>query len=220
VAIVGDNGTGKSTLVKLLCRLYDPQAGQITWNGVNLKNLRQDDLHARISVLFQDPVHYFDNAHDNVAYSRWNQASDEQIYAAADLAGVDEMIRQLPQGYQTMLGRMFDDGVDPSIGQWQRIALARAFLRKAPLVLLDEPTSAMDAWAEADWLDRLHRASAGRTTVVITHRLTTARHADLIYVMVGGTIIESGTHAELLSLNGRYASAWRSQMSQDGPVSA
>jgi len=219
VAIVGDNGTGKSTLVKLLCRLYDPEAGQITWNGVNLKNLRQDDLHARITVLFQDPVHYYDNAHDNVAYSRWNQARDEEIYAAADLAGVDEMIRKLPQGYQTMLGRMFDDGVDPSIGQWQRIALARAFLRQAPLVLLDEPTSAMDAWAEADWLDRLRRASAGRTTVVITHRLTTARHADLIYVMVGGKIIESGTHNQLLALNGRYASAWKSQMNQGEPVS-
>lgn len=219
IAIVGDNGTGKSTLVKLMCRLYDPQAGQITWNGVDLKDLPQAELHQRITVLFQDPVHYFDNAHDNVAYSRWNQAAEAEIYGAAELAGIDTYIRQLPQGYQTMLGRMFDDGIDPSLGQWQRIALARAFLRRAPLILLDEPTSAMDAWAEADWLDRLRQVSAGRTTVVITHRLTTARHADLIYVMWGGKVVETGTHAQLLASNGRYAAAWKSQMNQDESVS-
>lgn len=211
-AIVGDNGAGKSTLIKLLCRLYDPQTGKIMWNGVDLRNFVLEDLRSQITVLFQEPVQYQATVSDNIRFSRLNQASEPEIVTAANLAGADEFIKNLPHGYENMLGKMFDGGTDLSTGQWQRIALARAFLRQAPLMLLDEPTSAMDAWAEADWLQRLRQLSIGRTTVIITHRLTTAMQADLIYVMVGGKMIESGTHSELLARNGRYAMAWKAQM--------
>lgn len=211
-AIVGDNGAGKSTLIKLLCRLYDPQTGKIMWNGVDLRNFVLEDLRSQITVLFQEPVQYQATVSDNILFSRLNQATEPEIVTAANLAGADEFIKNLPHGYQNMLGKMFDGGTDLSTGQWQRIALARAFLRQAPLMLLDEPTSAMDAWAEADWLQRLRQLSIGRTTVIITHRLTTAMQADLIYVMVGGKMIESGTHSELLAHNGRYAMAWKAQM--------
>jgi ATP-binding cassette subfamily B protein len=211
-AIVGDNGAGKSTLIKLLCRLYDPQTGKIMWNGVNLRDFNLEDLRSQITVLFQEPVQYQATVSDNIHFSRLNQATESEIITAANLAGADDFIKNLPHGYQNMLGKMFDGGTDLSTGQWQRIALARAFLRQAPLMLLDEPTSAMDAWAETDWLQRLRQLSIGRTTVIITHRLTTAMQADLIYVMVGGKMIESGTHSELLARNGRYAMAWKAQM--------
>jgi ATP-binding cassette subfamily B protein len=182
------------------------------WNGVDLRNFILEDLRSQITVLFQEPVQYQASVSDNIHFSRLNQASEAEIVNAASLAGADDFIKNLPHGYQNMLGKMFDGGTDLSTGQWQRIALARAFLRQAPLMLLDEPTSAMDAWAETDWLQRLRQLSVGRTTIIITHRLTTAMQADLIYVMVGGKVIESGTHTELLAHNGRYATAWKAQM--------
>ena len=213
VAIVGDNGAGKSTLIKLLCRLYDPQEGRITWQGMDLRQLPLAELRRQVTVLFQEPMHYHASASENIAYGDWNSMGVEleRIQQAASLAGAQGLIEHLPQGYATPLGKWFHEGTELSVGEWQRIALARAFLRSAPVLVLDEPTSAMDAWAEADWLNRARRWSTRRTALIITHRLTTARQADKIYVMEAGKIIESGSHAELLSLGGRYAQAWHSQ---------
>ncbi len=211
---MGDNGAGKSTLLKLLCRLYDPQQGCISWNGVDLRELAQEELRSQITILFQEPMQYQAAVRENIGYSvanNGNSLTDASIIRAAEAAGADEFIHKLSHGYDTQLGKWFEEGTDLSVGQWQRIALARAFLRHSPLMLLDEPTSAMDAWAEAEWLGRLRALSAGRTTLIITHRLTTAMQADIIHVMVAGRIVESGTHSELVACGGRYAQAWRSQ---------
>jgi len=210
-AILGDNGAGKSTLVKLLCRLYDPQAGRITWDGIDLRQLPQETLRQNITVLFQEPVNYQATAHANIAFSVCDGTQPGCVEWAAQHAGAHDFIRALPRAYDTQLGKWFEGGLDLSVGQWQRVALARAFLRNAPLMLLDEPTHAMDAWSEAEWLARLHQLTTGRTTLIITHRLTTALHASCIHVMAGGCIVESGDHAALLAQSGRYAAAWHAQ---------
>ena len=213
VAIVGLNGAGKSTLIKLLCRFYDPQAGGIEIDGIDLRELSIEELRRRITVLFQEPVRYNATVAENIAMG--NAAASPGpagIRAAAKAAGAEEIISHLPSSYDSLLGRRFLEGSELSGGEWQRIALARAFLRQAPITILDEPTSAMDPWAEADWLDRFHAAAAGRTTVIITHRFTTAMRADIIHVMVDGQIVESGNHDKLLSLGGRYAQSWSAQM--------
>ena len=213
VAIVGTNGAGKSTLLKLLCRFYDPNAGSIQINGMDLRKLSVDELRKSITVLFQQPVHYNDSVSDNIFFGAlpWTPNADD-IKAAAEAAGADEIVRGLPCGYASLLGKAFTDGAELSVGEWQRIALARAFLREAPILMLDEPTSAMDPWAEADWLDRFRLLSAGRTAILITHRLVTARRADVIHVMEKGQIVESGSHEQLLSRVGLYAQSWAAQM--------
>ena len=212
VAIVGVNGVGKSTLLKLLCRFYDPQQGRITWDGVDLRNIVQADVWRRITVVFQRPVAYPESARTNILLGDVEMnATQDQIEQAARAADIDDAIQRLPQGYDTILGRMFGKA-EFSGGQWQRLALARAFLRKADLVIFDEPTSSMDSWAEADFMTRLRNLIRGRTALMITHRFTTAMQADVIHVMHDGMIIESGTHAELVSLGGRYAESWRRQM--------
>lgn len=216
VAIVGENGAGKSTLLKLLCRFYDPQEGRITWDGVDLRALAQADLRRRITVLFQQPFPYHDSAADNIAFGDLaGQPSQAQIEAAAQTAGAQEIIAKLPKGYETILGKWFGF-TELSVGEWQRVALARAFIRRADLVILDEPTSAMDSWAEAAWMARFRELVAGQTALIITHRFTTAMQADVIHVMVDGRIVESGTHGELVALGGRYAASWRSQMREAG----
>jgi len=134
------------------------------------------------------------------------------VEAAARAAGADEFIQRLSDGYATQLGKLFPEGAELSVGEWQRLALARAFLRRAPIVILDEPTSFMDAWAEADWMQRLRELVGGATTIIITHRFSTARYADCIYVMRQGEIVESGSHGELLALGGSYAQAWQAQV--------
>ena len=141
----------------------------------------------------------------------------DKIEAAAVAAGADMPVARLPRGYDTVLGTWFEGGTDLSVGEWQRIALARAFYRRAPVVVLDEPTSAMDSWAETDWLTRFRSLVAGKTAIIITHRFTTARYADVIHVMDEGRIAESGTHEELLTLGGRYARSWQAQMKAGGP---
>jgi len=216
VALVGENGAGKSTLLKLLCRFYDPQQGAITWDGVDLRALRQQDLRRRISVLFQQPQAYHEDVTTNIAFGDINRSfTQEEIERAALGSGAAGIIGKLPQGYDTVLGKWFGY-TQLSTGEWQRLALARAFIRKADLVILDEPTSAMDSWAENDWMNRFRGLVEGRTALIITHRFTTAMQADVIHVMEEGQIVESGTHAELVALGGRYARSWRQQMREVG----
>ena len=213
VALVGQNGAGKSTLLKLLCRFYDPDSGRIELDGTDLRALSLDELRAHMTVVFQEPVHYNSTVRENIALGDWmNQPTDAAVLAAAQAAGADEPIARLAQGYDTLLGKWFSAGEELSVGEWQRLALARAFLRQAPIMLLDEPTSAMDTWAEVDWMARYRTLAAGRTSLIITHRFTTAMHADIIHVMEDGKIVESGSHAQLLALGGRYAAAWYAQM--------
>ncbi|MBI2864246.1 MAG: ABC transporter ATP-binding protein [Chloroflexi bacterium] len=217
-AIVGHNGAGKSTLIKLLCRLYDPQEGQVLLDGRDLRALDPTALRRQVAVLFQEPVRYHATAAENIGMGDLAALVDGGcIREAARAAGSDEIIDRLPRGYETMLGKWFG-GTDLSVGEWQRIALARAFLRDAAIIVLDEPTSAMDSWAETDWLGRFRDLAAGRTALMITHRFTTAMHADVIHVMRDGRILESGSHAELVAAGGHYAESWRAQMRESSPV--
>jgi len=214
IALVGPNGAGKSTVAKLLCRLYDPQEGRVLWDGMDLRDLRLADLRQAITMLFQEPVRYHATVAENIALGEnaGLAVPPERIAEAAQAAGAEDLIARLPAGYETLLGKWFAGGVDLSVGEWQRLALARAFLRCAPLLILDEPTSAMDSWAETDWMGRFRDLVAGRTALVITHRFTTAMRADVIYVLEGQRIVESGTHAQLLALHGRYAASWYAQV--------
>lgn len=211
-ALVGENGAGKTTLIKLLCRFYDPSSGSVLLDGKDIRNLSLKGLRRRITVLFQEPVRYHDTVFNNIAFGDIdNQPNPAQIEAAARAAGADAPIGRLPQTYSAVLGKWFG-GAELSSGEWQRLALARAFLRQAELIILDEPTSSMDSWAEADWLLRFRTLVAGRTALIITHRFTTAMQADTIHVMDKGRIIESGSHEELLAAGGRYALSWMQQM--------
>ena len=213
VAIVGPNGAGKSTLLKLLCRFYDPDAGVIEIDSQDLKEIAVRDLRRMITVLFQQPFHYNTTVQENILYGDLNrQPSALEVNTAIEAAGAEEIVARLPQREQTLLGRWFAGGTELSVGEWQRIALARAFLRRAPIIILDEPTSALDPWAEADWLERFRKLATGRTSIIITHRFTTAMHADVIYVMDRGRIVESGSHRRLLEQSGLYAESWSRQM--------
>ncbi len=216
MAIVGENGAGKSTLIKLLCRFYDPERGTVELDGRSVRELDIDALRSRIAVLFQEPAHYNATVAGNIAPWHRDEGPEEDrgpagLASAAQAAGADMIAAKLPLGYNHMLGRWFADGAELSVGEWQRVALARAFLRDAPVLVLDEPTSAMDPWNEADWLARFRKLAAGRTTLLVTHRFSTARIADSIAVMADGKVIEQGTHDELLARGGRYAEGWAAQ---------
>jgi ATP-binding cassette subfamily B protein len=212
-AIVGPNGAGKTTLLKLLCRFYDPQAGLIELDGTDLREFSLSTLRRAITVLFQRPVPYQDTAFRNVTFGDLSaEPGLDAVQDAARAAGADSIVDRLPDGWDTLLGKWFKGGTDLSVGEWQRMALARAFLRQASIIILDEPTSAMDPWAETDWLARFRTLAKGRTAVIITHRFTTAMHADVIHVMDEGRVVESGSHGELLAMDGRYAQSWHAQM--------
>jgi ATP-binding cassette subfamily B protein len=213
IALVGGNGSGKTTLTKLLCRLYDPSAGTITLDGTDIRHFAPAEWRRQISVVFQDYVRYLLTARENIWLG--NVAYDLQqadVERAARAAGVDEAIRRLPSGYDTMLGHMFFGGHELSIGEWQKVAVARAFLRDdARIIVLDEPSSALDPLAEADLFKKLRALIEGRSAVLVSHRFSTVLIADYIYVMDQGRIIERGAHQELLRLKGLYAHLYHVQ---------
>lgn len=212
VALVGENGSGKTTLIKLLCRLYDPTNGTITLDGVDLRQFETTALRREISVIFQDYAQYHLTARENIWFGNATLPPDqERIVAAARHAGADEVIAELPQGYETILGKWFEDGEELSVGEWQKVALARAFLRDAQIIVLDEPTSDLDARAEYEVFKRFRQLAAGKTVILISHRFSTVRMADRIYVLEGGRIIESGSHDELVRLGGTYAHLFETQ---------
>lgn len=213
VALVGVNGAGKSTLIKLLNRFYDPTAGSIEFDGIDLRSFDTGQLRRMMSVLTQFPMQYHAPARENIGLGDLkNDGNEQDVIAAARAAGAHSFITQLPEQYDTLLGKWFVNGTELSGGEWQRLALARAYFRRAPIVILDEPTSFMDPWSEADWFDRFRKMVDGQSGIVITHRFTIAMRADIIHVIDRGRIIESGTHRELLERNGFYAASWKAQM--------
>ena len=215
-AIVGANGAGKTTLLKLLCRFFDPDKGNIEIDGVDIRAFAKADLRRMITVLFQQPLNFYDTASQNIAFGDLPASpTREQIQHAAIAAGAHETISRLPKGYDSMFGRAFA-GVELSGGEYQRVALARAYLRQSPIILLDEPTSNIDSWGEGDWYGRFRRLAEGRTGILVTHRFTIAMRADIIHVVDGGKIVESGTHHQLLSCGGLYAQCWTAQMRAAG----
>ncbi len=212
-ALVGVNGAGKTTLVKLLTRLYDPQGGRVTLDGVDLRAFDPDAYRRMLGVVLQDFARYQLSARENVALGRVGDADeDAELQSAAQRARALALIEGLPEGWDTLLGRQFHvRGQDLSGGQWQRIALARALYRDAPILLLDEPTAALDAETEAELFKDYRALTRGRTTLLITHRFNTVRLADRIVVLEGGRVIEDGTPADLLSRGGRYAEMYAVQ---------
>jgi ATP-binding cassette, subfamily B, bacterial len=209
IALVGRNGAGKTTLVKLLTRLYDPDEGEILIGGRNIKEYDLRELREQVGVIFQDYVNYYMTAQENIGVGRVDKIEQrELVMSAARKSGANAVIEQLPQGYDTMLGRWFKDlkeSTQLSGGEWQKIALARAFMRDARILVLDEPTSALDAQAEHEVFTHFRLLTEGKTAVFISHRFSTVRLADRIFVIENGSILESGSHRELIALHGRYA---------------
>lgn len=212
VALVGENGSGKTTLVKLLCRLYDPTSGTVRFDVTDLRELRVNDLRDELAVVFQDYARYHLTARENIWLGNVSLPPESpRIEEAAHRTGADAVIAALPEGYETQLGRQFEKGAELSIGQWQKVALARAFLRDTQIIVLDEPTAALDPKAEAAVFEQFHALAKGRTAILISHRLSTVRMADRILVMVDGRIAEAGAHAELLQRDGVYAELFQTQ---------
>jgi len=212
VALVGENGSGKTTLIKLLCRLYDPVGGRIAIDGIDLRKFRTSDLRREISGIFQDYSRYNLTARENIWLGDVHlDPEDERIVQSSQLSGADEVISQLENGYQTVLGRWFDHGAELSVGQWQKVALARAFLRDSQIIILDEPTSSLDARAEEEVFGKFRELAEGRTAILISHRLSTVRTADRIFFLQRGRVAERGSHEELMNLGGSYAKLFETQ---------
>ena len=210
-AIVGANGAGKSTLVKLLTRMYDPTGGEIMIDGVPIRSYDVGSLRRRISVVYQDFARFALTLGENISVGATAPRSERSVEMAARWAGADEIAAKLEHGYDTQLTRMFEGGVELSGGEWQKVALARSFMRDAAFVILDEPTAALDAEAENELFRHFRQLVAGKTALIISHRFSTVHVADHILVLDDGRITESGSHAELLSRNGRYAKMYRMQ---------
>ena len=212
VALVGENGAGKTTIVKLLARLYDPDEGRILVDGHDMRAYNLEQLRANIGVIFQDFVRYNLTAGENIAVGRIEARDDRgRIERAADRSLASDVIAKLPQQYEQPLGRRFRKGVDLSGGEWQKVAIARAYMREAQLLILDEPTAALDARAEYEVFQRFKELSDGRTGVLISHRFSSVRMADRILVLADGRVEASGTHADLLAQRGRYAELFELQ---------
>lgn len=202
LAVVGSNGSGKSTLVKLLCRLYDPQQGHIYYDDVDVKSIRLGDLRKSTGIIFQDFVRYNFTVRENIALQE--HSCLKAIYSAASMAGIDDFIETLPKSYETQLGKQFAEGQDLSGGQWQRLALARAFYRDAGMLILDEPTASLDIATEAKIYNDFRAMTKGKTVLLISHRLSTVRMADQIAVIHDGKVVEWGDHKSLMALRGLY----------------
>lgn len=212
LAFVGENGAGKTTLVKLLARMYDPLEGTISIDGVDIRKFKIESYRKMIGVIFQDYVRFSFTASENVAVGQIEESQNEpQIQTAAEKSLADSVIRKLPGGYSQMLGKRFAEGIDLSGGEWQKIALARAYMRDAQIVILDEPTAALDARAEFEVFKRFSELTSGKTAVIISHRFSTVRMADRILVLKNGEMLEIGTHEELLEKKGLYAELFQIQ---------
>ena len=214
VALIGENGQGKTTFVKLITRLYDPTEGQILLDGIDLREYDLEDLHREMGVIFQDFMRYEMTVRENIAVGRVEEINNlELLKTAARKSMADRIVGQLPERYEQMLGRRFDHGVDLSGGEWQKVALARAYLRDAQLLILDEPTAALDARSELEVFRRFSELAADKTALFISHRFSTVRMVDRIVVLHNGKIVEEGNHAQLSSLGGRYAEMFEMQAS-------
>ena len=212
VALIGENGQGKTTIVKLITRLYDPTEGEILLDGVDLREYSLEELYREIGVIFQDFMRYEMTARENIAVGQIEQLENlNLIRSAAHKSLADEVVASLAGGYEQMLGRRFNDGVDLSGGEWQKLALARAYLRDAQLLVLDEPTAALDARAEAEVFERFAELTEGKMALFISHRFSTVRMADSIVVLAEGRIAEDGNHGQLIALGGRYAGLFELQ---------
>jgi ATP-binding cassette subfamily B protein len=212
IALVGENGSGKTTLAKLISGLYSPDSGSVWWDGTDIAGVDPEQLREQVTVIFQDFVRYWLTARENIGLGRPGRMGDEEaIHTAARNAGADGFIEAWPERYDALMGPIFEGGKELSVGQWQRMALARAFFRDAPLVILDEPTASLDARAEAELFERIHTLFKGRSVLLISHRFSSVRSADRIYVMKEGEVVEHGTHAELMRLDGLYSELFNLQ---------
>jgi ATP-binding cassette subfamily B protein len=212
VALIGENGQGKTTIVKLITRLYDPTEGQVLLDGIDLREYSLEDLYREIGVIFQDFMRYEMTARENIAVGRIDELSNlKLVQSAAGKSLADQVIAKLDGGYEQMLGRRFEEGVDLSGGEWQKVALARAYLRNAQLLILDEPTAALDARSEFEVFQRFAELTQGKMALFISHRFSTVRMADRIVVLENGSIAEEGTHDELARLGKRYAEMFEMQ---------
>lgn len=202
---MGENGAGKTTVIKLLARFYDVSSGEILINGKNIKDIDIASWYDRFGVLFQDFNKYEHKVSENIHFGQVNQKMIiKNVIEAAKSSGAHLMISKFDKGYDQMLGKMFEGGVELSGGQWQKIALSRAFYRNAPVLVLDEPTASIDAKAESEIFNRVEKLSKNKTVIIISHRFSTVRNADKIYVLDKGKIVENGTHEQLMKLGGQY----------------